>query len=474
MNRPRASTTATRRYRANRENRDRENRARIMGRIGEGARPRQSTLEKYNILPAEVDAARMAVGLDPLYEDNNYQSTTTLQNINEATRREIDEVAKQQRLIVELEQNQDKLRELQIDAERENENRIVRIPAAQLYNIHSIKQYLWKNDDRKKSKKTKALAYGPEPTPQKQNARAGQLYQTFRKYFEGKGVKDFSWENNIEPALRDMLGLIEAASERKTGTSNKALSPASLVTPLRMLSVMMDLYPTGRSLAKQLPTEYAILQQVKTERELKSQAYVETKKQDANEQLPYDWDETEAIVTGKYGYLSKADLYIKFFAENPSRDDLGDLTINPERASGNYIRISGNDVTFYLNEYKTKGQYGSIKNKLSRELSAQIKEYIRINGLSDGDALFGKGKMSDFVSKLVTEAGVRPAGMRGGINVLRRIYVSTKVRQGMSETERFELALAMKHTPLATLKYIRQFKDKTDDAAANNELPKSY
>ena len=41
-------------------------------------------------------------------------------------------------------------------------------------------------------------------------------------------------------------------------------------------------------------------------------------------------------------------------------DDLGDLTINPERASGNYIRITGNDVTFYLNEYKTKGQYGQI------------------------------------------------------------------------------------------------------------------
>ena len=103
-----------------------------------------------------------------------------------------------------------------------------------------------------------------------------------------------------------------------------------------MLSVMMELYPTGRSLAKQLPTEYAILQQVKTERELKSQAYVETKKQDANEQLPYDWDELEDIVTGKFGYLSKQDMYIKFFAENPSRDDLGDLTINPEERV-NYI-----------------------------------------------------------------------------------------------------------------------------------------
>ena len=82
--------------------------------------------------------------------------------------------------------------------------------------------------------------------------------------------------------------------------------------------------------------------------------------------------------------------------------------------------------------------------------------------------------MSDFVSKLVTEAGVRPAGMRGGINVLRRIYVSTKVRAGLSETERFELALAMKHSPLASLKYVRAFKDKTDDLSANNELPKSY
>jgi hypothetical protein len=430
-------------------------------------------LEKYNILPVEVDAGRLAVGLPPLYEDNNFHSTTTLQNINEATRREIDEVAKQQRLIVELEQNQDKLRELQLDAERENEGRIVRVPAAQLYNIHVIKQFLWKNDDRKRSEKTKAVAYGPKPVPGKENARAGQLYQVFKKYFEGR-KKDFSWENNIEPALRDMLGLIDAASERKTGTSNKALSPASLVTPLRMLSVMMDLYPTGRSLAKQLPTSYAILQQVKTERELKSQAYLETKKQDANEQLEFDWDELEAIVTGKFGYLSKHDLYIKFFTENPSRDDLGDLTINPERASGNYIRITGQDVTFYLNEYKTKSQYGQIKNKLSRGLSAQIKEYIRINGLGDGDALFGKGKMSDFVSKLVTEAGARPAGMRGGINVLRRIYVSTKVRAGLSETERFELALAMKHTPLATLKYIRQFRDQTDGAAANNELPKSY
>ena len=90
------------------------------------------------------------------------------------------------------------------------------------------------------------------------------------------------------------------------------------------------------------------MQQLKTERELKSQAYIETKKQE--DELPFDWNEVEDIVTGKFGYLSKQDMYIKFFAENPSRDDLGNLIINPERASGNYIRIQGNDLTKNFDE----------------------------------------------------------------------------------------------------------------------------
>ena len=98
-------------------------------------------------------------------------------------------------------------------------------------------------------------------------------------------------------------------------------------------------------------------------------------------------------------------------------------------------------------------------------------------GVSDSakeDALFGKGKIGPFVSKLVTDAGIRVEGQRGGINLLRRIYVSTKVRAGLTQMERFELALSMKHSPLATLKYVRAFKNKTDDAAANNELPRNY
>ena len=214
---------------------------------------------------------------------------------------------------------------------------------------------------------------------------------------------------------------------------------------------------------------------MKTERELKSQAYLETKKQDANEQLEFDWDETEAIVTGKFGYLSKQDMYIKFFAENPSRDDLGDLTINPERASGNYIRITGNDMTFYLNEYKTKGQYGQIKKQAVSRIIGANQGVHSDQWAQRWRRAVWEGQDERFREQVGHRSG-RSAGWyaRCGINVLRRIYVSTKVRQGLSETERFELALAMKHTPLATLKYIRQFKDKTDDAAANNELPKSY
>ena len=106
MNRRRsAGTTAVRRYRANAENRTRENRNRVIDRIAGGARPRESTLKRYDIQSQEVDAAREAVGLPPLFSDNTYQSTAVLQKINEVTQREINEVAKQKRLIVELEQN---------------------------------------------------------------------------------------------------------------------------------------------------------------------------------------------------------------------------------------------------------------------------------------------------------------------------------------------------------------------------------
>ena len=135
MNR-RTSTAATRRYRDNDRNRAREPREGHEPNR-EGSRPRRATLQRYNILPAEVDAAREAVGLDALYEDNNYQSTTVLQNINRATQKEIDEVARQQRLIVELEEDQEKLRELQLDAEEENAGRVMRVPAARLYNVRN-------------------------------------------------------------------------------------------------------------------------------------------------------------------------------------------------------------------------------------------------------------------------------------------------------------------------------------------------
>ena len=48
--------------------------------------------------------------------------------------------------------------------------------------------------------------------------------------------------------------------------------------------------------------------------------------------------------------------------------------------------------------------------------------------------------MGPSVSKLVADAGIRVEGQRGGINLLRRIYVSTKVRAGLTQMERFELS----------------------------------
>ena len=228
----------------------------MIDRIAGGARPRESTLKRYDIQPQEVDAAREAVGLPPLFSDNTYQSTAVLQNINEVTQREINEVAKQKRLIVELEQNQDRLRELQIDAERENQGRVVRVPAAQLYNIFVMQKYLRANDDRKASEKTRTLAYGPQPTAKKQNVRSGQLYALFKKYYETTGITDQSWENDISGAIKNMPELIEPRVAQ--GRGRDAFAAVSRHTTAHV-ECGHGIYPQGRSLAKQFQTEYAIL-----------------------------------------------------------------------------------------------------------------------------------------------------------------------------------------------------------------------
>ena len=80
--------------------------------------------------------------------------------------------------------------------------------------------------------------------------------------------------------------------------------------------------------------------------------------------------------------------------------------------------------------------------------------------------MFGKGKMSNYVNKMLTKAGVKkeksdpdyqPNFNVGSINLLRKSYVTKALKDpSLSELYREKLALAMKHSPDTSVKYLRE------------------
>ena len=90
------------------------------------------------------------------------------------------------------------------------------------------------------------------------------------------------------------------------------------------------------------------------------------------------------------------------YEEFPSRDDLGNLIINPPNMTGNveqtmnYIVKKNGVWTIYLNVYKTMDFFGRVVVRFSDATSKLISNYIAKYRLKNGEHLFGKfGKDSN-------------------------------------------------------------------------------
>ena len=97
----------------------------------------------------------------------------------------------------------------------------------------------------------------------------------------------------------------------------------------------------------------------------------------------------------------------------------------------------------------------------SPQVTEKIKAYIRANnttGKGKTRYLFDKGSMSMWVKKLLDSIGV-PKDREGNINYLHKSYVSTAIQSfNGSAEERAQLAFHMKHSPSASIKYIRSLE----------------
>ena len=121
-------------------------------------------------------------------------------------------------------------------------------------------------------------------------------------------------------------------------------------------------------------------------------------------------------------------------------------------------------VTLAFHVYKKSNTYGITFVPFSIPLSTDIRNYI--SQLRNKTYLFGKGKMSSYVGKMLFDAGVKkktndpeykPGLNTGSINLLRKSYVSTAfAAESLCAIDRETLAFAMKHSPMTSPSYLRE------------------
>ena len=195
------------------------------------------------------------------------------------------------------------------------------------------------------------------------------------------------------------------------------------------------------------------------------------------------------------------------YEEQPVRDDLGTLKIMfedvPEQLTnrvdknfkdplvkkellkinnGNILYVPDDarkQVTLAFHVYKTSSTYGVTFVDYSLQLSTDIRLYI--DQLKNKMYLFGKGKMTAYVGKMLLDAGVkkksndpeyRPGFNTGSVNLLRKSYVSRALNDpSLSAVDRETLAFAMKHSPMTSPSYLREHGLKITDEQ-KNELKK--
>ena len=171
-----------------------------------------------------------------------------------------------------------------------------------------------------------------------------------------------------------------------------------------------------------------------------------------------DYDVYEQKVKVFFGQASKESIIVSLYKLSGFRDNLIielAQTI-PKDMDKNYIVVPSSktqNLKFVLNTYKTDKKYSQDIIPIPKELSKEIRKYIDEHDVEYGEYLFGKTKLSGFISKFNKKMNLP---VKVSINKLRQMRVSKKLENNPSVEERVKLAREMKHSTTTSEKYKRK------------------
>jgi integrase len=189
----------------------------------------------------------------------------------------------------------------------------------------------------------------------------------------------------------------------------------------------------------------------------KTTSYDQTKERVATEEV-MDYDVYEQKVKVFFGEGSKESLIVSLYKLSGFRDNLVIELVQsiPKDMDKNYIVVPSSktqNLKFVLNTYKTDKKYSQDIIPIPKELSKEIRKYIDHHDVQYGEYLFGKTKLSGFISKFNKKMDLP---VKVSINKLRQMRVSKVFENNPSVEERVKLAKEMKHSTTTSEKYKRK------------------
>ena len=467
---------------------EKENEARVLLRIQDGSIPHADSLEKFNITLAQINYIRGQNDLEPIKEQIPYFMKA---KVNRAF-----DPQNYQTFVPERVEPEERPPPPQD------------ITASYGFSVAEITLWMRENPTRvgTKSNLTKKPGtikkqFGAMNSP----TTTGQFYN-FMDYLGATYVADVRkvLRRSAIEHIRKKVNTPRKSELTKTGKLRKGqaefMTLGSTIQQLSTLLIVLREYPGFDALCNdpnKRPEDcdettedaYNKINRIYTQLEAREKAeqYANPKE---NKEVE-DYDTLVRKVERKFKKGTKEFLYIKMYSNFVSRDDFKNLQLrlkappksedelekmskdgkflDPKGKAQNALYIYNKKATLALVDYKTSSLYGVRLFTFPDPVSKLILEYIKANKLKD--TLFGKSGMSEFVKKMLDEIGI-PTDREGNINYLRKSYISTALaKEPNSEKVREELAYHLKHSPSASLKYIREIV-KDDPSLKFENIPK--
>ena len=483
-----------REYRRNDDYVTEELKQRVLNRIKKGAIPNVKSMAKYNITLEEVNRYRVTQSMTPITMNVPMFLKSDLYTDRAGGITEADAIPAMSEAVGEVNfDSDDEIQQPMMDNETLEEYQL-RLESTfnGKYDADSIAKWMRTNPRKASSKRFGSIS---EKTTEKYFGKplsTGDTgdFKRFLKYLGEKYYDDFrevlheDAEAHIRTKINTPRENIRINVDRVTGEPNRFKNLASTRDEFSTFLIVMRTYPPFfEEFDNKTPAftrRYTALDRLYMETDAKVQAEKAQNPKKGFEIPP--WKEVMAKWEKKYpkSRFPKENLYIKMYNEVPSRDDFAELFVDDtdfdipyskqqiESVQRNTLYIPNNTTRksmkkayFVLKNYKTKSLYGTRAFEFSVGVTKQIIAYIKTNKVTAQGSdryLFGKQKMSSFVGSSLNAISGIPDKREGNINFLRKSYISSALQNAKDAKERQDLAYLLRHSPNASLQYVRELK----------------